>query len=155
MRGALVVHFDLKKKHYLVTLALVSPRRNRRLRAQTSIFTIENHFFWSKWLKLGLAWPKPGVGQILEIWEPGNPEIWDPKNQKDGEFSKSKSVLPKMSARSGLAGKRPSRPHLVPSQAIFPWTGKIEKMYIFCQFSLVGQWALFTRFGNCCPFAIG
>ena len=35
------------------------------------------------------------------------------------KFSKSKSVLPKMSARSGLAGKRTSRPHLGPSEAIF------------------------------------
>ena len=32
---------------------------------------------------------------------------------------KSKSVLPKMSARSGLAGERTSRPHLGPPQAIF------------------------------------
>merc|ERR1711938_337081 len=27
--------------------------------------------------------PKPGPGQILEIWGPGNPEIWDPKNGKN------------------------------------------------------------------------
>ena len=33
------------------------------------------------------------------------PEIWDPK-----KFSKSKSVLPKMSARSGLVGKNPPGP---------------------------------------------
>ena len=38
-------HFDQKKKQYLVTLALVSSRRNARLRAQTSIFTIENQHF--------------------------------------------------------------------------------------------------------------
>ena len=25
---------------------------------------------------------KPGPGQILEIWGPGNPEIWAPKNRK-------------------------------------------------------------------------
>ena len=34
------IHFDQKKKHYLVTLALVSSRRNARLRAQTSIDNI-------------------------------------------------------------------------------------------------------------------
>ena len=27
------------------------------------------------------ARPTPGLGQILEIWEPGNPEIWNPKNE--------------------------------------------------------------------------
>ena len=46
------------------------------------------------------------------------PEIWDPKKKKS-KFSKSKSVLPKMSARFLLAGKRPSRPHLGPSWVIF------------------------------------
>merc|ERR1711924_35842 len=46
-------------------------------------------------------------------------EIWDPKKYKKEQFSKSKSVLPKMSARSGLAGKRSSRPHLGPSGPIF------------------------------------
>ena len=42
-------------------------------------------------------------------------------------FSKSKSVLPKMLARSGLVGKRNSRPHLGQFQAFFPWAGK-QKM---------------------------
>ena len=35
----------IRKNQYLVTLALVSPRRNRGSRAQTSIFTIENQHF--------------------------------------------------------------------------------------------------------------
>ena len=52
-----------------------------------------------------------------------------------------------MSARSGLVGKRTSRPHLDPSQAIFCMGQKIEKKSGICLFSLVGQWALFTRFG--------
>ena len=29
----------------------------------------------------------------------------------------------------------------------FPWTGKMQKIQKFCLFSLVGQWALFTRCG--------
>ena len=40
------------------------------------------------------------------------------KSQKQ-KFSKSKSVSPKMLARSGLVGKNSSRPHLGPSLAIF------------------------------------
>ena len=64
--------------------------------------------------------------------------------EKKIKFSKFKSVLPKMSARSGLVGKNPPGPiwgHLRP---FFPWTEKIKKNRIFCLFSLVGQWALFT-----------
>ena len=57
------------------------------------------------------------------------------KKSKKQQFSKSKSVLPKMSARSGLAGKTPSRPHLGPSRAIFCVGRKNlkikEKMHIF------------------------
>ena len=69
------------------------------------------------------------------------------KNKKNQKFSKSKSVLPKMSARSGLVGKNPPGPiwgHLGP---FFAWAGKIEKITKFCLFSLVGPWALFTWFG--------
>ena len=42
-------------------------------------------------------------------------------------MSKSKSVLPKMSAMSGLARKRSSRPHLGPPQAIFSMDRKNQK----------------------------
>ena len=73
----------------------------------------------------------------LEIWDLGNLEIWGPENPeilrfgdleiqnvgiqkiKKWKVSKSKSVLPKMSARSGLVGKQSSRPHLGPCQASF------------------------------------
>ena len=63
----------IRKNAYLVTLALVSPRRNRRSRAQTSIFTIENHHFlvqmtpWASWPpdvsaeSLEARIPQPGV----------------------------------------------------------------------------------------------
>ena len=70
--------------------------------------------------KLSPSWaqagPKPGPR-----WAQAGPkpDIWDPNKLKKHKFSKSKSVLPKMSARSGLAGKKTSRPHLGPSQAIF------------------------------------
>ena len=52
----------------------------------------------------------------LEIWGPGNLEIWGPQHHKK-KISKSKSVLPKMSARSGLVGKKHPGPiwdHLRP-----------------------------------------
>ena len=42
----------------------------------------------------------------LGIQESGNPEIWDPKNKQKSNFSKSKSMSPKMPARSGLVGKK-------------------------------------------------
>ena len=95
----------------------------------------------------------------LEIWDFGNLEIWGPGNPeilrfgdleiqnvgiqkiKKKNVSKIKSVLPKMSARSGLVGKKSSRPYLGPSEAIFPWTGKIQKMQTFCLFFLGGALA--------------
>ena len=52
-----------------------------------------------------------------------------------------------MSARSGLVGKNPPGPIWGPLGPFFAWAGKIRKMQKFCLFSLVGPWALFTRFG--------
>ena len=95
------------------------------------------------------AWPGPAQAQPgARFWKSGNLEIqrFGIQKIKKYKFSKFKSVLPKMSARSGLDEKRLSRPHLGPSQAIFPWTGNIEKCIWVLLFSLVGQWALFTRF---------
>ena len=85
----------------------------------------------------------------LEIWGPGNPDIWDPTKIKTNrmKLSESKSVLSKMSARSGLVGKNPPGPiwgHLSP---FFHEPKQIQKMFEICLFFLVGQWALFTRFG--------
>ena len=138
----------IMKNQYLVTLALVSPRRNRRSRAQTPIFTIGNQQFL---VQMARARPKPCPGQILKIWGPGNPEICNPNNKK--KVSKFKSVLPKMSARSGLARERRRVAHLGPFQAIFSMDRKKKnKKQIdhICLFPLVGQWALFTRFGVMC-----
>ena len=47
-----------------------------------------------------------------------------------------------MSAKSGLVGKKSSRPYLGPSEAIFSIGRKIKKKcQTFFLFSLVGQWA--------------
>ena len=77
----------------------------------------------------------------LEMWEPGNLGIWrsgDLEIQKFGvqkhkkwKFSKSKTILPKMSARSGLVGNKSSWPYLGPSQEMFvhrPENTKTKKM---------------------------
>ena len=88
----------------------------------------------------------------LGIWEPGNPEFWGPIPPTKKKISKSKSVLPKMSARSGLVGKQSSRPIWGHLRQFFhgPKT-TTKKKTSFCQFSLVGQWALFTR---CAPLLL-
>ena len=52
-----------------------------------------------------------------------------------------------MSARFFYAGKRRPRPIWGPPGPFFAWAGKIQKLPKFCLFSLVGPWALFTRFG--------
>ena len=62
----------------------------------------------------------------LGTQESGNPESWDPTYLKY-KFSKSKSVSPKMSARSELVGKNSTWPHLGPSQANFSMGQKHAK----------------------------
>ena len=57
-------HFE-QKNAYLVTLALVSPRRNSRLRAQTSIFTIDNQHFLFQ-LAPQASWPPEVPAEFLE-----------------------------------------------------------------------------------------
>ena len=79
--------------------------------------------------------PKPGpsraqAGPKPDFWnfgnlEPGNLGIWDPKKSRKYKFSKSKSVLPKMSARSGLVGKNPPGPIWGHLRQFFPWTEQI------------------------------
>ena len=68
----------------------------------------------------------PQISGNLEIWEAENLEIWDPKNPQ--KILKIKIRVAQNDARSGLAGKRTSRPHLGPSQAIFCVGRKIQKL---------------------------
>ena len=63
----------------------------------------------SGWAQAGPKWVGPSWAQARNL----GPQ----KIQK--KISKSKSVLPKMSARSGLVGKKSSWPHLGPSGPIF------------------------------------
>ena len=74
----------------------------------------------------------------LEIWGPGNPEMWGPPPKKK---SKSKSVLQKMSARSGLVGKKPPGPIWGHLRQLFPWVGEIKRITKFCLFSRCGALA--------------
>ena len=59
----------IRKNAYLVTLALVSPRRNRRSRAQTSIFTIENQHFLVQ-MAPQASWPRDVPAESLEARSP-------------------------------------------------------------------------------------
>ena len=52
------------------------------------------------------ACEQPGPGQISGNSEPGYLEFWDQKIKKIIIILKSKSILPKMSARSGLVGEK-------------------------------------------------
>ena len=57
----------------MVTLALVSPTRNRRSRAQTPIFKIENQDFL---VQMAQAWPGPAQAQPgARFWKSGDLEI--------------------------------------------------------------------------------
>ena len=76
--------------------------------------------------------------------------IWGPKNQKK-KLSKFKSVLPKMSARSGLVGKKSSWPYLGPSEAIFSIDRKNQKNAKILPIFLGGPMGPYSPgLGPCC-----
>ena len=111
--------------------------RNRRCR----------RWRWSTWRRLEI-W-KPGNLAIwrsedLEIWDCGDLGTWksrklESKKVKKYKFSKFKSVLPKMSARSRLVGKNSPCPIWAHLGTFFARAGKILKLQKFCLFSLVGK----------------
>ena len=93
------------------------------------------------------AWAQAGA-KLGPSWAQAGPKVGAPKKYKNQKFPKSKSVLPKMSARFFLPRKKKlSRAIWGPPGPFFPQVGKIQKLPKFCLFSLVGPWALFTRFG--------
>ena len=119
---------------------------------------------------LGQAWPELGRAWVREHQLPAAPRQPRRTNSRRSKelgqdrenpyaassvwgkikFSKLKSVLPKMSARSGLVRKKSSWPYLGPSEAIFPWTEKIKRK--MCHFSLGGALAaIHPGWGNRYP----
>ena len=133
------------------TLALVSSRRNRGSRAQTPIFTIENQDFLVQ-----MAQAQPGLAQAGPGPAFGNLGTWKSRNLGSKNIKKNTSsqnpnpVCPK--CRQGLDSpeKKPPGPIWGHPRQFFAWAGKIAKMQNFCLFSLVGPWALFSRFGVMC-----
>ena len=85
---------------------------------------------------------RPGPG----IWKSGKFEIQKNTNIKNLEIKiRSAQNVGKVWIRRE---KNSSRAHLGPFEAIVPWAEKMQKLLDFFLFSLVGQWALFTRFGE-------
>ena len=100
---------------------------NHRLHVLTHALLLEpvKQDWWAHDWKRVQFW-KLGAGN-LEIWRPGNPEMWGPKNQK--HKSKFTSFLPKLSVTSGLVGKNPPGPICGHPRPFFPLTGKIQKIW--------------------------
>ena len=93
------------------------------------------------------------------IW--GNPEFWNLEIQKCGVQKIKLIKVLKIQIHSAqnvgkvwISRKKSSWPYLGPSEAIFSMDRKKKikkaKCIFVCLFSLVGQWALFTRFGVMC-----
>ena len=87
-------------------------------------------------------WQKRYCNKMDEA-RPGNLEIWESWDRKEKKYklSKSKSVSPKMLARSGLVGKNPPGPMSCHFKQFSAWAGNTEKIHNFCIVSLVGPWA--------------
>ena len=95
--------------------------------------------------------PRPGPGLGLGIWKSGDLEIqkFGIQKIKNIKISKCKSVLPKMSARSGLVGTKASWPHFMQFQGIFPWTKNIQNMFFFANFPWWANWLYSPGSGSC------
>ena len=99
--------------------------------------------------KLGPSgWAQAGP-RFLEIGKSG---VWKSGNLESQKVQKIKILKIKIRVAQNvgkvwISRKKTSWPHLVPFQAIFCVGRKNRKNLEFCLFSLVGQWALFTRFG--------
>ena len=78
---AIVAHFDQENKHYLVTLAFVSSRQKGGSRAQTSIYTLENHNFFVQ-MAPQASWPRDVPAETLEA-----------RSLQPGVLSQAPSVL--------------------------------------------------------------
>ena len=81
---AVVVHVDQEKCILGDTCSRLACTKQGVASSNTNIYNRKSRFFGPDgsslaWLDLSLA-----RGEILEIWEPGYPEIWKPKNVKNG-----------------------------------------------------------------------
>ena len=99
-------HFD-GKKQYLVTLALVSSRRNRRSRAQTYIFIIENQHFLVQ-MAPEASWPPDVPAESLEARSP-QPRVLSQASSaripQPGDLSKDSSAR---RSQSGILSRESS-----------------------------------------------
>ena len=84
----------ISKNQYLVTLALVSPRRNSRSRAQTSIYTVENRHFLVQ-MAPQASWPPDVPAESLEARNPQPGVLSQPssaRNPQQGFLSQKISI---------------------------------------------------------------
>ena len=130
----LVIHFDQKKKQSLVILALVSPRRNRRSRAQTSIFTIENQHFLVQ-MAPQASWPRDVPAESLEARSP-QPGVLSQASSaripQPGVLSKDSSAR---RSQSGILSQESSASSLQPiclgsalESFLIGWNGQKSRM---------------------------
>ena len=86
----------------------------------------------------------------LEIQQSGNLEIWDP-TKSPKQIIKIKIRVAKNVGKVWIGRKKHlPAPFAAISGQFFHGPNKKQNTCVFCLFSLVGQWALFTRFGVMC-----
>ena len=101
--------------------------------------------FWTN----RLQGPGPRALKSVGPWarKSSGPKIWGPKNGKNKNPQNPNPCCPKCRQGFYYPEKNLPGPIWGPPGQFFAWAGKIQKLPKFCLFSLVGPWALFTRFG--------
>ena len=103
----------------------------------------------SGWAKAGPKWVGPSWAQV------GGPKLGPSQKLETQKNPKNKILKIKIHVAQNVGkvwisrkkSPGPTWGHLGP---FFPWTQQMQNMNKCCLFSLVGQWALFTRFAVMC-----
>ena len=80
---AVVVYLDQEKPVLGGTCSRLAYTKQGVASSNTNIYDRKYTFFDPGGSSLARPGPSPARGQILEIWVPGNPGIWNSKNQKN------------------------------------------------------------------------
>ena len=98
--GTVVVHFDQEKPLLGDTCSRLAYTKQGVASSNNNIYNRKSTIFSPDGSSQARPGPSPAKGQILEIWGPGNPEIWNQKHVKNENSQNPNPFCPK--CRQGL-----------------------------------------------------